>query len=97
MTKKTFLGNLLLILAAIIWGGAFIAQKTGLETIGPITFNGVRSLMGAVGLAVFLALRSVITKKSVSVSGRGLLYGLILGIIVNILLNKFKKDDKDAE
>lgn len=82
MTKKTFFGNLLLLLAAIIWGGAFIAQKTGLETIGPVTFNGVRSLMGAVGLAVFLAIRAVITKKKVLISGRGLLYGLILGIIV---------------
>jgi len=82
MTKKTFLGNLLLILAAIIWGGAFIAQKTGLETLGPITFNGVRSLIGALGLGAFLAIRSVITKKNVSVSGRGLLHGLILGIIV---------------
>ncbi len=38
--------NILLILAAAIWGGAFVAQSVG-GAIGALTFNGARSLVGA--------------------------------------------------
>ncbi len=37
----------LLLLAAIIWGVAFVAQSVGMDYVGPFTFNGVRSLIGA--------------------------------------------------
>jgi len=48
--------NLLLLLAALIWGTAFAAQRFGTESIGPVTFTGLRFLLG--GLAVLpLALR----------------------------------------
>lgn len=43
-------GNLLLVLAAMIWGGAFVAQKSGGAALGSLTFNGVRSALGALGL-----------------------------------------------
>lgn len=38
---------LLLALTAFIWGTAFVAQSVGMEYIGPFTFNGVRSIIGA--------------------------------------------------
>lgn len=41
---------LLLLLAAIIWGTAFVFQKEGMDYIGPFTFNGVRSLVGGFAL-----------------------------------------------
>ena len=47
MQLKQIIGALLLLLTAIIWGFAFVAQKTGLQHIGPCTFNGVRSIIGA--------------------------------------------------
>lgn len=34
--------DLLLIFAAFIWGTAFVAQKTGMDGLGPISFVGVR-------------------------------------------------------
>jgi hypothetical protein len=37
--------DLLLALAAVIWGAAFIAQKNGGELMGPISFVGVRFLL----------------------------------------------------
>ncbi len=46
MNKKT-LGNLLLILTAFIWGTAFVGQRTGMEDIGPITFNACRMALAA--------------------------------------------------
>ena len=39
--------NLLLILVAFIWGSAFVAQSLGMAHVGPMTFTGVRFLMGA--------------------------------------------------
>ena len=42
--------NLLLLLAAAIWGFAFVAQRVGMEHVGPFTFNGVRFLLGSLSL-----------------------------------------------
>lgn len=42
--------NLLLMLAAVIWGFAFVAQRVGMRHVGPLTFNGVRFGLGAMAL-----------------------------------------------
>lgn len=39
-----------LVLAALIWGVAFVAQTTGAEAIGPYTFNCIRSFIGGIFL-----------------------------------------------
>lgn len=43
--------DVLLVLAAFIWGTAFIAQKNAGELMGPITFVGVRFLLSCAALA----------------------------------------------
>ena len=48
--KQQTKGTILLLLTAFIWGSAFVAQKTGMEYIGPFTFNGIRSFIGALVL-----------------------------------------------
>lgn len=50
MTKKTA-SNFILLLAALIWGFAFVAQVVGMEHIGPITMVGVRSVIGIIALS----------------------------------------------
>ena len=50
------LGALLLLLTAIIWGLAFVAQSKGMESVGPFTFNGVRSFVGAIVLIPVLVI-----------------------------------------
>lgn len=47
MKKKNVI---MLMIAALIWGVAFVAQSVGMEHVGPFTFNGVRCLVGAVAL-----------------------------------------------
>lgn len=42
--------NLLLILATLIWGSAFVAQSVGMDYIGPYTFNAARSFLGSLVL-----------------------------------------------
>lgn len=46
--------NLLLLLAAAIWGFAFVAQRVGMRHIGPLTFNGIRFALGALALTPLL-------------------------------------------
>lgn len=41
---------LILLLTAAIWGVAFVAQSVGMDYVKPFTFNGVRSLLGALVL-----------------------------------------------
>ena len=50
MQGKAFKSDLLLLLIAAIWGGGFVAQRQGLEFVGPFTFNGVRFALGSLSL-----------------------------------------------
>lgn len=49
MSKK-MRANLLLLLTAMIWGSAFVAQIKGMDYLGPFSFACVRNLVGAVFL-----------------------------------------------
>ena len=42
--------SFLLLLTAVIWGVAFVAQSVGMDYVGPFTFNMTRFLIGAVVL-----------------------------------------------
>jgi drug/metabolite transporter (DMT)-like permease len=59
MQTKTLKSDLLLLLAAFFWGTTFVAQRLGMEHIGPMTYNALRFAIGALTLApVILALRA---------------------------------------
>jgi drug/metabolite transporter (DMT)-like permease len=65
--QQQFRANLLLLLAAGIWGFAFVAQKTSMEHIGPFTFNGLRFALGALSLLpliYFFSKRSTANKEA---------------------------------
>ena len=47
---KNLRNSLLLLLTAVIWGIAFVAQSAGMEYVGGFTFNCVRSLIGGMVL-----------------------------------------------
>ncbi|MGF1651209.1 MAG: DMT family transporter [Hyphomicrobiaceae bacterium] len=49
MTRAT--ANLVLLLTALIWGLAFVFQKTAMESIGPLLFVATRSAIAALALA----------------------------------------------
>lgn len=40
----------MLMLTAFIWGSSFVAQKSGMDLIGPMAFNGIRTLIGGIVL-----------------------------------------------
>ena len=58
MGKASFRADMLCLVTALIWGLAFVAQRVGMESMGPLAFNGVRFALGAVVLAP-LAVRSL--------------------------------------
>lgn len=54
--KKTLHSSLLLLLATIIWGCAFVAQSVGMDHIGPFTFQAVRCFLAVFALLPVIAL-----------------------------------------
>lgn len=48
--NKQLRNSLLLLITAIIWGAAFVAQAIGGSLVGVYTFNGIRSFIGSVVL-----------------------------------------------
>lgn len=56
MKKGNLAGSAMLVLTAIIWGGAFVAQSTAMDHIGALTFNSVRFFIGALVLLPVIAL-----------------------------------------
>ena len=60
--KKT-ISFVCLIACTFIWGTTFIAQDTGMDNIGPFTFNSVRFFVGFLAVAPFVLL---LEKKKVN-------------------------------
>lgn len=50
--------NMLLLLAAAIWGGGFVAQSSAMASIGPFWFVGLRFAIAAVAVLPFALLES---------------------------------------
>lgn len=57
MISPKLKSDLILLLAAIIWGFAFVAQRVGMDFVGPFTFTGVRFGIGTLVLLPFLIAR----------------------------------------
>ncbi|MCK6410000.1 DMT family transporter [Thauera sp.] len=72
--------NGLLLVAALIWGTAFVAQQTGMRDVGPFVFTGSRFLFGAVIVAplAFWELRRL-GRRGVFMDLRDLLASAVLG------------------
>ncbi len=47
MNRQSLRGSLLLLLGSVIWGAAFVAQRMGMDHVGPFAFTGVRMLLAA--------------------------------------------------
>ncbi|SIP88132.1 Threonine/homoserine efflux transporter RhtA [Alkalispirochaeta americana] len=58
MKSRLFFNDTLLLLTAAIWGFAFVAQRLGMDHVGPFFFTGVRFLLGALVLLPVALLRA---------------------------------------
>lgn len=65
-----------LLIAAIIWGFAFVAQKDGMNYMGPFNFNFIRFFIGSIILLIFFY------KKFRSLTKHELIAGSVLGLLL---------------
>lgn len=78
MTRLT--ANSLLLLAAALWGSAFVAQSTAMENLGPLAFTGIRFVIAAACVAPF-ALREHRLRRDLQISFRHLMSFLVVGVV----------------
>jgi len=63
LDKKKLAANLMLILTAVIWGSAFVAQRVGMDYVGPLAFNTTRFIFSALTLIPVMYFRGREKKK----------------------------------
>ena len=83
--------NFFLLLAALIWGLAFVAQRIGMDHVGPYTFNGVRFALGVVSLLPLMLYQKSFASEQTpdhcpptTTLGIGITAGLILFIAASL-------------
>ncbi len=79
--------NLLLFLAAAIWGLAFVAQRVGMEYVGPFTFNGVRFALGSLSLIPLILYYQNRSPRDIQVEDNArqvIIAGMIAGVVLFI-------------
>ena len=77
------------ILCTFIWGTTFIAQDTGMDKIGPLTFNGARFLIGFVSIIPFAIL---FERKKISLEinkNKKLFYKLLFWVGIFLFLGTY--------
>ncbi|MGN0625306.1 MAG: DMT family transporter [Oscillospiraceae bacterium] len=86
MKVQKLKSSFMLLLTAVIWGVAFVAQSVGMDYIGPFTFNSIRSLIGGFVLipCIFLLNRGKPEKRQASPNERKML--LIGGVCCGVAL-----------
>lgn len=83
-TRKTITHSLLLTLATVIWGFAFVAQSKGGEVVGAFTFTAVRFWIAAGVLGVVLLVRH---KRRQSEWKPLLVGGCVCGVLLALATN----------
>lgn len=68
MNNKNIKGNVILMITALIWGSAFVAQSVGMEHVGPFTFITARYIVGGLFLIPCIYLLDKMNKKTVKES-----------------------------
>ncbi len=63
MSSKKMLGNLALLIAALLWGSTFVAQSVASEAVEPFTFLASRSLLGFMFLIPVSIIKDCFTKN----------------------------------
>jgi drug/metabolite transporter (DMT)-like permease len=82
MDPKLVRANLFLLFTAVIWGGGFVAQRMGMEELGPFTFNGLRFAVGAAALIPLLIWRGQKSRPAGSNRVQAVLIGGAAGLFL---------------
>ena len=83
--NKKLTANIMLVLTAMIWGFAFVAQKSA--TIAPFTFNAIRFMLGSLSLIPVIL---IFERKGLGDKQRVVhtfKYGIITGVVLFLASN----------
>ena len=90
--NKKFTSSLLLMIATIIWGSAFVSQSVAMKYVGPFTFQAIRCLLAFLILMPIIFIADVAGHKKGFISGwknktlwkAGILCGIPLFLACNL-------------
>jgi drug/metabolite transporter (DMT)-like permease len=91
MNKRALRADILLMLTAAIWGFGFVAQRSGMEYVGPFAFNGIRFILGSISLLPFIFIRRGRSVANIVPLKRMLLPSLIAGscLFIAVIFQQF--------
>lgn len=85
MKNKELRSSILLLLTAAIWGFAFVAQRIGMDYLGPFTFNAIRFALGSISLipVIYFLGNGKKNREQDKISRKRLIvYGMIAGSVL---------------
>lgn len=86
MRSQALRADILMLITAAIWGAAFVAQRLGMDAIGPFLYTGLRFALGAVVLLPLLYLLP--RGEHHEPMNRGLLLGgVLMGLALSLGIN----------
>ena len=83
---KSYIGELILLAASMIWGTAFIFQSVANDVMQPFTFVTTRSLIATVVMGLFILIRSKVNPNK-TISKLGKPQGYALAIFAGLALS----------
>lgn len=89
MQSQALRADLLMLLTAMIWGSGFVAQRLGMDAVGPFLYTSLRFTLGTLALlplVLWLGRRKT-TSKPVPFSRGLLLGGLTMGLALSLGIN----------
>ena len=86
MQSQALRADILMLITAAIWGAAFVAQRLGMDAIGPFLYTGLRFALGALVLLPLLYLLP--RGEHHEPMNRGLLLGgVLMGLALSLGIN----------
>ena len=88
MRNPALRADFLMLITALIWGTTFVAQRIGMDNIGPFLFTGLRFALGALALLPLLLWQGRGAARHEPFLQRGLLLGgLLMGLALTLGIN----------
>ena len=88
MRSQALRADFLMLITAMIWGTAFVAQRIGMDNIGPFLFTGLRFALGALALLPLVIHQGRTAARHEPFLQRGLILGgLSMGLALTLGIN----------
>ena len=89
MNLRHYRADVLMLITALIWGSTFVAQRLGMDHIGPFLYTGLRFLLGAVTVMplIWLLRKPAKPDTPARLSKPMLLGSIALGAVLTLGIN----------